>query len=87
MQRAQPTLFQASTFKIQKRGSREKARIENFAKYLGPDAQTKVVLAANLERWTREPLLFWSNPVHPMRSRSPSGQLVEFYMNARCDDA
>ncbi|KAK6421853.1 hypothetical protein LTR95_016761, partial [Oleoguttula sp. CCFEE 5521] len=87
MQVARPRCFGASRFKIQRLGSREAARIPKFFKYSGPDLQTLRVLTINTRRWTQDPLSFWLNPSHPILSATSSGQMVEFYMNAQCDDA
>ncbi|KAK6429397.1 hypothetical protein LTR95_014458 [Oleoguttula sp. CCFEE 5521] len=87
MQVARNGFFEAARFKIQRMGLNEAARIPRFFEYLGPDAQTLRVLTMNAGRWTQDPLSFWKNPLHPTMSATPSGQIVELYMKARCDDA
>ncbi|KAK0888236.1 hypothetical protein LTR91_018705 [Friedmanniomyces endolithicus] len=90
LQQAEPSRFQGSKFKIQKKGHREEARIKNFSTYSGPDLMTRKVLERNTAKWTQNPLAFWSNPkehsVTPSSASSPA-QLVEVYISAKCDDA
>lgn len=87
MQNTRKPLFETSSFKIQKKGSRDESRVKNFFTYSGPDQITRWILATNCLGWIRDPLLFWKNPEHPIQSTSNPGQLVEYYINARCDDA
>lgn len=87
MQSTRKPLFETSSFKIQKKGSRDESRANNFFKYSGPDQVTRWILATNGLRWIRDPLSFWKNPAHAMQSTANPGQLIEFYINAKCDDA
>ncbi|KAM0714507.1 hypothetical protein Q7P37_009801 [Cladosporium fusiforme] len=85
MQQDKERPSRSSTYRIQKRGAREKARIENFFAYAGPDTTTRWILATNSLQWTRHPLSFWCPPGHAVQCTARPGELIKFYINARCD--
>jgi hypothetical protein len=87
MQNTDKPLFETSSFRIQKKGSRDQSRVKNFFAYSGPDDVTRWILATNGLSWIRDPLSFWKNPEHPIQSTANPGQLIEFYINAKCDGA
>lgn len=90
LQQAEPSRFQRSKFKINKRGSREQSRIRNFISYLGPDSMTRKLLERHAIAWTQDPSAFWSNSEldrNVASSPCPQAQLVEVYVKAKCGDA
>ena len=90
LQQANPGRWRAFKFKIQKRGVHDQNRKDKLSKYNGPDQLTCRTLASNARDWIDRPCTFWSHSQRSVNSGSgihPSGQLVEFYINAMCDDA
>jgi hypothetical protein len=77
----------SSKYRIQKRGARDKSRIANFFTYKGPDTTTRWVLLNNSVRWMNDPQSFWEPPGHAVQCIAHPGELIKFYVNARCDDA
>jgi len=79
-------MFRGSKYKIQKRGARDRCRVEKFSTYSGPDDTTRWILASYSLQWTRDPLSFWQPPSHAVKSVAPPGELIKFYINANCED-
>lgn len=86
MQKDKKTCSKSSTYTIQKRGARDSSRVEKFSTYTWPDPTTRWILATSSVQWTQNPLSFWTPPGQPVESRATPGELIKFYINAKCED-
>jgi len=87
MQQDKKKCSKSSDYRVHKRGARDNSRIENFSTYAGPDTTTRWVLLKNGIQWTKSPLSFWKPPGHAVQCTAGAGELIKFYINAKCDDA
>ena len=81
-------LWKLVHYRVEKKGQREKARLDRLFQYDKIDKDTKEILGENHCYWMEHPSAFWNRPSPlVMNSFDPQIQIVGRYLQTHRDNA